>query len=152
MRSVRHTVPPVLLTCLLLAGCSSVPLGTSTSSSAQSPAAGAPAGSGRALAAGVGPQKNYPVQQQPTAGSRHYRYLKGEPLEDPKCRPGAVSPAVTQANLKSTICCKGGCTSGVRPSLYVTGKEKKLNAALYGFTVSMSDAEYDHLLSGVVAA
>ena len=100
---------------------------------------------------GAGPQKHYTVQQQPAAGSCHCPYLKGEPLEDPKCRPGAVSPAVTQANLKSTICCKGGCTSGVRPSPYVTGKEKKLNAASYGFTGSMSDAEYDHLLPGVVA-
>ncbi|WOX15305.1 hypothetical protein [Streptomyces sp. N50] len=64
---------------------------------------------------------------------------------------GSGLPAVTQTNLKSTICRKGGCTSGVRPSAYVTGKEKKLNAASYGFTGSMGDAEYDHRLSGVVA-
>lgn len=145
---VLSAVPPVLLTGLLLASCSSVSLGTWTSSSAQSPAAGAPAG-GRAIAVGAGPQKHYTVQQQPAAGSCHCRYLKGEPLEDPKCTPGAVSEVVTQANLKSTICRKGGYTSGVRPSAYVTGKEKKLNAASYGFTSRMSDAEYDHLLSGV---
>jgi len=108
-------------------------------------------GSGRAIAVGAGPQKRYMVQQ-PAAGSCHYRYLKGEPLEDPKCTPGAVSPAVTQANLRSTICRKGGYTSGVRSSAYVTGKEKKLNAASYGFTGSMSDAEYDHLLSGVATS
>jgi len=147
MRSARHTVPPVLFTCLLLAGCSSVSLGTSTSSGTQSPGAGAPAGSGRAIAVGAGPQEHYTVQQQPAAGSCHYRYLKGEPLEDPKCTPGAISPAVTQANLTSTICRKGGYTSGIRPSTYVTGKEKKLNAASYGFTGSMRDAEYDHLIS-----
>ncbi|MFF7358345.1 hypothetical protein ACFZA1_37820 [Streptomyces filipinensis] len=54
---------------------------------------------------------------------------------------------MTQANLKSTVCRKGGYTSGVRPSAYVTGKEKRLNAASYGFTGYMGDAEYDHLIS-----
>jgi hypothetical protein len=54
---------------------------------------------------------------------------------------------VTQANLKSTICRKGGYTAGVRPSSYVTGKEKRLNAVSYGYTGSMRDAEYDHLIS-----
>lgn len=151
MRSPRRAVPPVLLACLLLAGCSSVQLGTSTPTAGSS-AAGAPgtapsAGAGKAIAVGPGPQKHYTVQQQPAAGSCKYRYEHGEPLEDPACTPGAISPAVTQANLASTICRKGGYTSGVRPSAYVTGKEKKLNAASYGFTGRMSDAEYDHLIS-----
>ncbi|MCX4597281.1 XdhC family protein [Streptomyces sp. NBC_01549] len=72
---------------------------------------------------------------------------KGEPLEDPACTPGAISPAVTQANVKSTICRKGGYTSGIRPSTTVTGKEKTLNAASYGYKGPMGDAEYDHLIS-----
>ncbi|MEU5047265.1 hypothetical protein [Streptomyces griseorubiginosus] len=148
MRSVRRAVPSVLFACLLLAGCSSVQLGTSTSSGGSSVAAGAPGtGAGKAIAVGAGPQKHYTVQQQPAAGSCKYRYEHGEPLEDPACTPGAISPAVTQANLASTICRKGGYTSGVRPSAYVTGKEKKLNAASYGFTGRMADAEYDHLIS-----
>ncbi|WP_406470227.1 hypothetical protein [Streptomyces sp. NBC_01615] len=92
------------------------------------------------------------MQQQPPAGSCHYRYELGEPLEDLACTPGAISPAVTQANLMSTICRKGGYTSGIRPSTSITGKEKELNAVSYGFTGSMRDAEYDHLLSGVVTA
>jgi hypothetical protein len=87
------------------------------------------------------------VQKQPPAGSCHFRYEKGEPLEDPACTPGAISPAVTQANLKSTICRKGGYTSGIRPSTSVTGKEKALNAASYGYKGPMGDAEYDHLIS-----
>ncbi|MGW0425413.1 hypothetical protein [Streptomyces sp. NPDC003015] len=147
MRSALRTVPPLLLSCLLLAGCSSVSLGASTPSEKQTPPTGAPAGSGRAIAVGAGPQKHYTVQKQPTARSCHYRYLNGEPLEDPTCTPGAISPAVTQTNLASTICRKGGYTSGIRPSTYVTGKEKKLNAASYGFTGRMADAEYDHLIS-----
>ncbi|MEH0573220.1 MULTISPECIES: hypothetical protein [Streptomyces] len=34
---------------------------------------------------------------------------RGEPLEDPRCTPGAISPAVTQANLTKlhTAVCKG---------------------------------------------
>ncbi|MEU6557799.1 hypothetical protein ABZ915_47510 [Streptomyces sp. NPDC046915] len=141
-----------LLTCLLLAGCSSVSLGGSYESSSRSPvpAGSGPGGSGasvRAIAVGAGPQKRYSVQEQPAAGSCHYRYEHGEPLEDPACTPGAVSPAVTQGNLKSTICRRGGYTSGVRPSTYVTGKEKRLNAVSYGYTGRMGDAEYDHLIS-----
>jgi hypothetical protein len=149
MRSVRRLVPPVVLACLLLAGCKSTSLGTSAPSGSGSPAGGAAGttGSGRAIAVGEGPQKHYTVQRQPAPGTCHYRYEHGEPLEDPKCTPGAISPAVTQANIKSTICRKGGYTSGVRPSAYVTGKEKKLNAASYDYTGSLSEGEYDHLIS-----
>ncbi|MFH9970035.1 hypothetical protein ACH4PR_54175 [Streptomyces mirabilis] len=46
---------------------------------------------------------------------------------------------------------KGGYTSGIWPSTSVTGKEKELNTASYGYKGRMGDAEYDHLLSGVVA-
>jgi len=151
MRFTRCAASSVLFTFLVLAGCSPTSLGSSSSgaSGSGSPSAGSSGagGAGRAIAVGAGPQETYTVQQQPAAGTCHYRYLKGEPLEDPTCTPGAVSPAVTQANLKSTICRKGGYTSGIRPSTYVTGKEKELNAASYGFTGSMRDAEYDHLIS-----
>ncbi|WP_233273708.1 hypothetical protein [Streptomyces broussonetiae] len=92
----------------------------------------------------AGPQRKYTAQQQPPAGSCHYRYEKGEPLPDLKCTPGATSPAVTQANLAQTICRKGGYTKGIRPPVAVTGKEKKLNAASYGYTGSLGDTEYDH--------
>ncbi|WP_327666907.1 hypothetical protein OHN37_16325 [Streptomyces sp. NBC_00485] len=151
MRSTRHVASSVLLAALFVAGCSPDSLGGLSASG--TPAAG-PSGavasggsSGRAIAVGAGPQKHYTVQQQPAAGSCRYRYLKGEPLEDPRCTPGAISPAVTQTNLESTICRKGGYTSGIRPSTSVTGKEKELNAASYGFTGRMGDAEYDHLIS-----
>ncbi|MGY1503731.1 hypothetical protein ACW4TU_45470 (plasmid) [Streptomyces sp. QTS52] len=149
MRSTRRAASSVLFTCLVLAGCSPTSLGGSVPSGSASGAAepSGAGGAGRAIAVGAGPQKHYTVQKQPAAGSCHYRYLKGEPLEDPRCTPGAVSPAVTQSNLKSTICRKGGYTSSIRPSTYVTGKEKKLNAASYSFTGRMGDAEYDHLIS-----
>ncbi|MFJ8142253.1 hypothetical protein [Streptomyces sp. NPDC096013] len=151
MRSIHRVASSVLFTCLVLAGCSptspgSPDAGASGSGSSSAGPSGA-AGAGRPIAVGAGPQRTYTVEKQPAAGSCHYRYLKGEPLEDPACTPGAISPAVTQANLKSTICRKGGYTSGIRPSTSVTGREKRLNAASYGFTGSMRDAEYDHLIS-----
>ncbi|MFI2207751.1 hypothetical protein ACH47Z_45390 [Streptomyces sp. NPDC020192] len=54
---------------------------------------------------------------------------------------------MTQANLATTICRKGGYTKGIRPPAAITGKEKRLNAASYGYTGSLGDAEYDHDLS-----
>lgn len=150
MRSAVRTTSSVLLVGLFLAGCSSKL--DSSAAEGQTPtsatsATGAGGGSAGAIAVGVGPQKTYTVQKQPSAGSCHYRTEKGEPLEDPACTPGAVSPAVTQGNLKSTICRKGGYTRGIRPPESVTRQEKKLNAASYGYTGRLGDAEYDHLIS-----
>ncbi|MGW1807139.1 hypothetical protein [Streptomyces sp. NPDC002078] len=153
MVSIRRAVPPVLLSCLLIAGCSSIPSSGSSTLGKDAPTSGAsgtavPAGSaGLQIAVGAGPQTTYTVQQQPPAGSCHYRFEKGEPLEDPKCTPGAISPAVTQATLASTICRKGGYTKNVRPPEAITRKEKLANAASYGYRGSLGDAEYDHLIS-----
>ena len=64
----------------MLACCNSTALGGSSPSpggSAPARASGAAGGSGRAIAVGAGPQKKYTVQQQPAAGSCHYRYEKG---------------------------------------------------------------------------
>ncbi|MFJ2170387.1 hypothetical protein [Streptomyces griseofuscus] len=151
MHLVRRAVPPVLLSGLLLAGCSSAPQsGSDTPGKNGTPAAGpsgtAPTGAAE-IPVGAGPQKTYTVQQQPAAGSCRYRYEKGEPLEDTTCTPGATSPAVTQANLARTICRKSGYTKGIRPPESVTGPEKRANAASYGYTGRLGDAEYDHLIS-----
>lgn len=126
-------------------GSTASPAGTSATGSSGADARGGPQG---AIAVEAAPQTTYTVQRQPPAGSCHFRYEKGEPLEEPACTPGVISPAVTQANLKSTICRKGGYTSGIRPSTSVTGKEKTLNAASYGYKGPMGDAEYDHRIRG----
>ncbi|MEU5445481.1 hypothetical protein [Streptomyces griseofuscus] len=152
MGFVRRSVPPVLLSCLLLTGCSSAsPSGSAASGKGGAPAAGpsgtgAPAGAAK-IPVGAGPQKTYTVQRQPAAGSCRYRYEKGEPREDPACTPGATSPAVTQTTLASTICRSGGYTKGIRPPETVTGQEKRANAASYKYTGRLGDAEYDHLIS-----
>nr|WP_236656111.1 hypothetical protein [Streptacidiphilus jiangxiensis] len=102
---------------------------------------------GTALAVGPGPQSAYQVAPQPPAGSCHYGQGSGaQPLPDRHCTPGAVNPAVTQANLRQTLCRRGGYTASVRPPKAVTDVEKRLNATSYAYKGRLSDAEYDHLI------
>ncbi|WP_042373776.1 hypothetical protein [Streptacidiphilus neutrinimicus] len=146
--------PVLALTTVLLAaalaGCSHV----SGDAAGGRASAGASAGGSQAagdaagpLAEGPGPQSHYTVASQPAADSCHYGDQDGQPLPDARCTPGAVSPAVTQADLGDTICRKGGYTGGIRPPASVTDAEKRRNAASYDFTGSLHDAEYDHLIS-----
>ncbi|MDG3009667.1 hypothetical protein G4X40_05850 [Rhodococcus sp. D2-41] len=102
---------------------------------------------GGALAVGPGPQTAYTVAAQPAAGSCHYRHtVDGQPLPDPGCTPGATNPRVTSGDLASTIC-RSGYTSSIRPPASITGREKSADARSYGYTASLHDAEYDHLIS-----
>jgi hypothetical protein len=66
-------------------------------------------------------------------------------LPDPRCTPGAISPAVTQANIESTIC-RAGYTKTVRPPESVTEPEKLASLAAYGDAGSAHEYEYDHLV------
>lgn len=116
------------------------------------PARSAPAGSpppappSGSIPVGPGPQPSYAVQQQPAAGSCHYRFTPAkEPLPDPACTPGATNPKVTQATLKTTIC-RSGYTAGIRPPTSVTSRQKTANAAAYGYKGPLGDAEYSHLI------
>jgi hypothetical protein len=71
----------------------------------------------------------------------------GQDLPDPVCTPGVVNPAVTQANIRQTICVKGW-TAKIRPPASVTGPEKKKIAARYGVTLHPGRRdELDHLIS-----
>jgi hypothetical protein len=121
------------------------PSGTRSSGTSSDSSAG-PSGA-VTLAQGAGPQKKYTAQAQPSADSCHYRYDHDQPLPDAGCTPGAVSPAVTQATLATTICRSGGYTGGIRPPGNITDKEKAANAKSYGYTGPLHDAEYDHLIS-----
>lgn len=85
------------------------------------------------------------VQPQPRPDSCHARGTGLFSLPDPRCTPGAVSPAVTQANISSTIC-RRGYTEKVRPPESVTEPEKKASLAAYGDTEPLHAYEYDHLV------
>jgi hypothetical protein len=66
-------------------------------------------------------------------------------LPDRRCTPGAVDPAVTQADIQSTIC-RVGYTETVRPPESVTEPEKQASLAAYGDSAPLSEYEYDHLV------
>jgi hypothetical protein len=67
-------------------------------------------------------------------------------LPDRTCTPGAVDPAVTQANLPQTLCRKGGYTASVRPPQPLTNAFKKLARSVYSSPGPSSDYELDHLV------
>ena len=95
----------------------------------------------------VGPGPTYyTVQPQPPPGACHYRTAAdGETLPDPGCTPGAINPKVTQDTLATTIC-RGGYTKSIRPPASITQIEKRGSAESYGYTGSLKDVEYDHLV------
>ena len=63
-------------------------------------------------------------------------------LPDPGTTPGATDPAVTQANIRETICIKG-YTKTVRPPAHYTSKMKRRQIGREG---DMRDYEEDHLI------
>jgi hypothetical protein len=66
-------------------------------------------------------------------------------LPDPVCTPGVPDPAVTAANLYTTIC-RGGWSRKVRPPASYTDDLKRRQLQAYGLTGSLSQYEEDHLI------
>lgn len=71
------------------------------------------------------------------------RALSG-PRPDASCTPGAIDPAVTQANITTTICASG-YTAKVRPSSSATNRLKAQMYKAYGIA-SGTVSELDHLV------
>jgi hypothetical protein len=71
-------------------------------------------------------------------------FLAG-PRPDPQCTPGSFDPAVTQANIQTTIC-RSGYTATVRPSTGETDKAKHTLYLAYGVPAGTT-SELDHLVS-----
>jgi hypothetical protein len=70
----------------------------------------------------------------------------GGQLPDPRCTPGSVDPAVTQATIASTIC-RSGYTGKVRPPESETS-HAKFDVAYPAYRIQDSAAsELDHLIS-----
>ncbi|WAL63246.1 hypothetical protein ORV05_19670 [Amycolatopsis cynarae] len=101
---------------------------------------GAPASAGSAVLAADDPNAPMPAAGTCKEGSRD-----GQPLPDPACTPGAVNPAVTQANIGDTVC-KSGWTKTVRPPTSKTNRMKAASARSYGLPDG-AQGEYDHLVS-----
>jgi len=66
-------------------------------------------------------------------------------LPDRHCTPGAIDPAVTQADLQTTICVSG-YTAKVRPPESQTGKFKFTGAYPAYHMASGTESELDHLV------
>lgn len=67
-------------------------------------------------------------------------------LPDPAVTPGALNPAVTQANIATTVC-KPGWTKTIRPPVSYTNKLKAAQLVALGLTVDPHSVEEDHLIS-----
>ncbi len=85
------------------------------------------------------------IQPQPSPGSCHAHGSGLYSRPDPRCTPGALDPAVTQATIAQTICVEGW-TSTVRPPEAVTEVEKRASMAAYGDSGSPGQYEYDHFV------
>jgi hypothetical protein len=85
------------------------------------------------------------VQPQPRPGSCHAIGVGLFSRPDPRCAPGTLNPAVTQASIGSTIC-RSGWTSVVRPPESVTAREKRASMAAYGISGATRGYEYDHVV------
>lgn len=85
------------------------------------------------------------IQPQPPPSSCQARGSGLHSLPDARCTPGAIDPAVIQANIGTTICADG-YTETVRPPESITEPEKGANVAAYGDGGPLHDYEYDHLV------
>ena len=85
------------------------------------------------------------MQPQPASGSCHATGAGLYSRPDPRCTPGALNPAVTQANIRQTIC-QEGWTDTIRPPESVTEPEKAASMTAYGDDGPISSYEYDHFV------
>jgi hypothetical protein len=131
-----------LLAALALTGCAQAVAGLTPAA----PSTARSAGAGGAGGLPVSHASAHRVQPQPAAGSCRARGRGLYELPDPRCTPGAINPAVTQADLARTIC-HPGYSEHVRPPESVTEAEKRASLAAYGDRRPLHDYEYDHLVS-----
>lgn len=66
-------------------------------------------------------------------------------LPDPQCTPGAIDPAVTQADIRQTICVRG-YTATVRPPVSETDAFKYDDAYPHYGVARSAVSELDHLV------
>jgi len=128
-----------------LAGCHGVVADPAQHTSPSAPAATAPAtAQGSAGQAGLVAHHDPGQVTGTITGTCHYR--DGGQLPDPRCTPGSIDPAVTQANIHKIICVTG-YTSKVRPPAGETDRFKYKVAYLVYRILHRKHTELDHLVS-----
>jgi hypothetical protein len=109
---------------------------------------GPPAASGRAVnGLRYSTASSRAVQAMPAPDTCHYLGSGLFAQPDPRCAPGALSPAVTQENIGRTICRPGAYTASVRPPERVTEPEKRALMGAYGYHAPLGTVELDHIVS-----
>jgi hypothetical protein len=132
-----------LLVLTTLAGC-----GTAATNPAGS-AAPSPGSSGIVVARGHGWTSAGVEGPIPAPGTCHMRAsANGDPLPDPACTPGVIDGTISESNLGSTLCRKGGYTGVIRPPDALSEPVKRKMLAAYGIPESqIGDFELDHLVA-----
>jgi hypothetical protein len=132
---------------LCLASCSAVTLSAAAPASGTAATAGPASGSTDAPASSGPPLTRVHDPRRVTGTIQgHCTYGDHGQLPDPRCTPGSVDPAVTQANIRLTIC-RPGYTKTVRPSASQTDRFKyEVAYPAYG-TPRSEKTELDHLVS-----
>lgn len=153
---------------LPLAACTGATAGQGTNAAPLAATAGAPLSAGASLAAAHptyppnspifaptpviagglhvvhSPNRVADDERQIAPGQCHVRTgAGGQPMPDPACTPGAIDPAITQADIATTIC-RSGYTSSVRPPTWNIGQWESVTASMYG--IIATGGEYDHLI------
>jgi hypothetical protein len=146
--AVSRLLAAAVLTVALLSGCVSAITAPAQQAGPSRGSGGAVVtGRGGPVLAGRGWRGTTILGPIPAPGSCHLRYVGRQPLPDPRCTPGAIDSAVTQANLRTTACRKGGYTASVRPPLSATNAIKRRLLAAYGIPASdVGRYELDHLI------
>ena len=83
------------------------------------------------------------------SGSESLRAHAGPPdiYPDPERTPGAINPAITQENIRETICNPRWSTKSIRPEESYTHRLKVEQIAEYGYSDSrLRDYEEDHFI------
>jgi hypothetical protein len=174
-KMIVKIAPPLVAAALAAAGCGSAADGNGATTSARpgpSPPAKSqfrqppPATGARHRRGGQPPRKHrqhqhrHPRRAAIRVSRCSYRTGRGCPrvappgschiqrrLQDRRCTPGALNPAVRQATIFSTICRPGGYTDSVRPPVSYTEPLKYREMAAYRFAGrSAGDFELDHLI------
>ncbi len=136
MKAVR--LASLVVAALALAACAPA---TATATATASAAPAAPA-----LTASHGLKQVHDPRHVTGTITGHCTYRDGGQLPDPRCTPGSIDPAVTQADIHSTIC-RSGYTKTIRPPETQTGRFKyDVAYPAYG-TPRAEKTELDHLVS-----
>jgi hypothetical protein len=160
-RSSKFAPGFLAIVVLVLAGCTSshsaqgIVAGSAISAATASPTASATVaitpnvlpqdGDDESASAGASFVETATGVPAPAASAAAADRLPGEP--DPLRTPGALNPAVNQANIHSTICVSGW-TATIRPPVTFTNSLKAKQIGEYGYSdTKMASYEEDHLIS-----